>query len=204
MRRVFFALIAVFLAGPALATQDAWPALFDVRGVAADDVLNIRAEPSASSPIVGGFTHDAKNVEVMRTNDAGTWGQVNTLEGRGWVSLAFLERLPGQWDGAFPEVAACYGTEPFWAMSRRDGLIEWFLPGIAPSEFRESWQTGTPSHHGKFAFAAQGTDRSMTAVVTKEMCGDGMSDRLYGLTVSIVMDKPGAPMLLTGCCSLVP
>ena len=42
--------LTLAFAGPAAATQEyILPTLFDVAGVASDDVLNIRAEPTASS-----------------------------------------------------------------------------------------------------------------------------------------------------------
>jgi uncharacterized protein YgiM (DUF1202 family) len=77
-------LLAVLLclwALPALATQEAWPALHDVSGVAADDVLNIREAPDASAAIIGKLKPDAENVEVIRPDDHHSWGLVNTGEG---------------------------------------------------------------------------------------------------------------------------
>lgn len=65
-----------FLSTPALA-QDIYPALHDVTGVAADDVLNIRSEPSASSPIIGTFSPFETDVEVVALSPDGGWGRVN-------------------------------------------------------------------------------------------------------------------------------
>ncbi len=202
MRRIFFALIAVFLAGPALATQDAWPALFDVRGVAADDVLNIRAEPSASAPIIGSLAHDARGVEVIAPNDRETWGRVNTMEGTGWVSLSFLERLPGQWDGAFPEIAACFGTEPFWSVSRQFGEISLSRLDAPELRMEERWHTGSVGRRDRFALRAESGGILMTALIQKVECSDGMSERLYGLEIDAIFDGNDDPMLLSGCCSL--
>lgn len=84
-----FALLFSLIASAAAATFDAWPALYDVSGVASDDVLNIRAEPSADAPIIGTLAHDATNVEIIRDGENG-WGLVNTDEGTGWVSFAYL------------------------------------------------------------------------------------------------------------------
>lgn len=75
-----FALLFSLIASAAAATFDAWPALYDVSGVASDDVLNIRAEPSADAPIIGTLAHDATNVEIIRDGENG-WGLVNTDEG---------------------------------------------------------------------------------------------------------------------------
>ena len=82
------ALFLIVAAGPALATQDGWPALYDVTGVDSADVLNIRSEPGAAGDVIGALPPDAQNVEVIRDNDGhATWGLINTGEGTGWVSL---------------------------------------------------------------------------------------------------------------------
>ncbi|HGG04386.1 MAG TPA: SH3 domain-containing protein, partial [Aliiroseovarius sp.] len=92
------------------------PDAFFVTGVAADDVLNIRAEPSARSAIVGQLGPQAINVEVIAFSDNGKWGKVSTGEGNGWVAMRFLERSNHTPAGEVPRPMACFGTEPFWAL----------------------------------------------------------------------------------------
>ena len=53
------------LALPSGAAAKGLPALHDVTGVAADDVLNVRARPDASAPVLGALTPDATGVEVV-------------------------------------------------------------------------------------------------------------------------------------------
>ncbi|MEP2426619.1 MAG: SH3 domain-containing protein, partial [Tateyamaria sp.] len=93
------AVVLCLWALPAAATQDAWPALYDVSGVAENDALNIRQAPDAAAPIIGSLTPDAEGIEVIRPDDHHGWGLVNSGEGRGWVSLRYLTRQPGQWAG---------------------------------------------------------------------------------------------------------
>jgi uncharacterized protein YgiM (DUF1202 family) len=50
MLRLLFALL---LMGTAATAQSEYPRLHDVVGVASDDVLNVRAGPGGSHPIVG-------------------------------------------------------------------------------------------------------------------------------------------------------
>ena len=102
--------LTLALSGPALATQEyILPTLFDVARVAADDVLNIRAEPDASAPIIGTLAFDATHVEVVEQR-AG-WSRVNTGEGSGWVSDRYLDYRVDVWqDGALP--AAVHGAPP--------------------------------------------------------------------------------------------
>ena len=104
MRRL---LVLIALCGaPAWATTDAWPALYDVVGVASDDVLNIRAEPSSGSEIIGTLSHDAEGIEVIRPDEGFEWGLVNVGERTGWISLTYAVPQPGQWYGQIPAVAA--------------------------------------------------------------------------------------------------
>lgn len=63
MIRSALALILWLAAGPA-AAQDL-PAVYDVAGVAADDVLNVRAEPSAEAPVLRTLAPDAGGIEVV-------------------------------------------------------------------------------------------------------------------------------------------
>ncbi len=130
------------LAGPAVATQDGWPALFDVSGVAADDTLNIRSEPGTGGVVIGTLEPDAEGIEVVRPNPRETWGLVNYGEATGWVSLSFLTRRPGQWLGHVPEVRSCFGTEPFWSLSFDGDAITWSTPDeTASGERLETWST---------------------------------------------------------------
>lgn len=105
----------LFACGPTSATTEGWPALFDVVGVSFDDVLNVRSSPDPDAEIIGDLAPSSKDVEVVRPDDTGNWGLVNSGEGTGWVSLAFLARQPGAWSGQFPDRAQCFGTEPFWS-----------------------------------------------------------------------------------------
>src|SRR5690606_22565898 len=89
---------------------------FDVTGVAADDVLNIRERPSASAPIIGRLAPTATNVEVVTERNG--WMQVNTRERSGWVNGRYLMYRTDVWEeGRLPRTLSCLGTEPFWALT---------------------------------------------------------------------------------------
>jgi uncharacterized membrane protein len=187
------------LSVPAFATQDGWPAIHDVTGVAADDVLNIRERPDASSPIVGQLAPDAA-VEVIRANDRLTWGLVNAGERTGWVSLRYLARRPGQWDGAFPEVASCFGTEPFWNL-RRDGDAITFSTPDSSSAYTITARSGSQNRRDSFHMIAEGAEGGAVAILQTEACSDGMSDREFGISVQLLLGlEPGARQL-SGCCT---
>ena len=89
MFRVFSALIALFFAAAATsASAQDFPALFSVTGVANSDVLNIRAEPSAQSPIVGHFAPHQTSIEVVGLSEVlgGTVEKVDEAAGGGGLT----------------------------------------------------------------------------------------------------------------------
>jgi uncharacterized membrane protein len=194
--------LAAVVAAPAAATQDGWPALFDVTGVAAGDALNVRSGPGTRWPVVATLPRDARGVEVVEPNPRQTWGRINTVEGTGWVSLAFLARRPGQWDGAFPEIAACAGTEPFWSLTRAEGRLSFRQPDAQVMIFEEAWTTGSIARRDRFSMRADGPAATLTAVLIKAECSDGMSDRLYGIGMELLIDDGKDPRQWSGCCTL--
>ena len=201
------AALLMVLAGPAAATQDAWPALFDVTGVAADDVLNVRAEPSAASAIVGTIAQDARDVEVIAPNARQTWGQVNAGEAPGWVSLRFLRRQPGQWLGAIPEVRHCVGTEPFWSLSLdRDGAVTFATPDRDPVGGTILERVAAEGRRDRYAVTGvldgPTGDEHLALRLALASCGDGMSDRSYGIEADLILDGADGARLLSGCCTL--
>ncbi len=199
MRHVLI-LVLLVLARPALATQEyILPTLFDVTGVAADDVLNIRSGPGTRFDVIGRLAPDA-TVEVVAHDRSGGWGQVNVGEGSGWVSLRFLRYRTDVWEpGALPAGFACFGTEPFWSF-RPDGFSTPETPDLA-IETVAVLDSGIPRDPRR-AIVAEGDGRRFTATVTPQICSDGMSDRVFGLGAMIVVEGTETPALLTGCCSI--
>ncbi len=194
------ALAALFcFALPAQAFQDGWPALYDVAGVAADDVLNVREAPDAAAPIAGSLPSGAV-IEVVKPNEAGTWGQVNIDEGLGWVSLRFLARRPDQTDGKFPEFTSCWGTEPFWHLNRRGNQITYSVLGLDQFDVPDEivWQQAAINHRHRYSFRAE----NLVGFISRQYCDDGMSDFENGLELNfILMDED---LHLQGCCSIQP
>jgi uncharacterized membrane protein len=196
MLRLITALF-VLLAAP-VAAQD-YPLFHNVTGVAANDVLNVRAAPNAGAPILHVLPPDAQWVEVVEVQ--GNWGRINFGEGSGWASLRFLTPVA---DGNLPEYPylTCFGTEPFWGLdltmgaqavlSQPDGASETFLLGNMRAA------AGRPD-----VFAVQGStaDADLVVTIAARQCSDGMSDALYGLEGTVVIGGDD-PRVLAGCCSL--
>lgn len=201
---------AVLPAG-AFAQGTGFPALHDVTGVAADDVLNIRSAPSVSAPVIGNFAPGETGIEVTAQNDTGRWGRVNAGETSGWASLRYLQRQEqGNWL-ALEEPLRCFGTEPFWSLRIDAPKALWSEAGGEELQFTIIYPAPGHGHPGKFGFAAAtlaGTEMPVqpivgfTGVLTAQSCSDGMSDTAYGISLDIVMQHNGSPTLYSGCCTL--
>jgi uncharacterized membrane protein len=199
--------MAAILSQPASATPEyVLPTLFDVTGVAADDVLNIRAEPDAGAEIIDTLSPDARGVEVVAHDESGRWARINSGERSGWVALRYLAYRADVWEpGALPESLRCLGTEPFWSVRPRAGSVvfsspdapEWTLPLRAvldPGAFRSP----------RRAIVAEDAGRRLTAAITPAPCSDGMSDRAYGLDATLIIEEGGTLRMLAGCCTIAP
>lgn len=196
MKRLVF-LLFLSLCGPALA-QDL-PAQFSVTGVAADDVLNIRAAPDAGAEKIGALGPYTINIEVLDLSENGRWGRIGLPEGNGWVSMRYLERQALAEGTVIPRPLTCLGTEPFW----RIGL---YPRGDEYERLGEERQDLTliSERPGEDGYQAEWTGNGVTysLVVTRGACGDGMSDRAYGWTGTLYRDSASGAETLLGCCTL--
>jgi uncharacterized membrane protein len=185
------------LSSAPLAAQE-MPALYDVTGVAADDVLNIRAAPDAIAPILGSLAPDARGIEVIAL--AGGWAQINTGEGVGHVALRFLTPQPGPAWHALERPLSCFRTEPFWALDIDPAAGKAVLSSPETDGVTFTLGLGYP---GSAAFPVAGLPVAggRMLLLAARACSDGMSDRAYGIGVSF--HPPGSEEpVLTGCCSL--
>ncbi len=193
---VLFALLS-----PA-AFADSFPALYDVSGVASNDVLNIRARPSGSGDLTGSLAHDAQGVEIVRLSDSGTWGLVNAGESAGWVSMRYMARRPGQDPSSYPLPAQCFGTEPFWDLSlTATSLVFNTMDGQAVNLVL-AFPSRTNTYSGSYAFLGYADPGTSTGIIRRAACSDGMSDREFGLSVDFLYQHPSGLLHYSGCCSL--
>lgn len=189
------------LGAPALAE----PGYFRVVGVASDDTLNVRAEPSARSPDIGDLPHNATRLEVSARDASGDWGRIVWEEGDGWIAMRFLEPDPLQMvSGAqLPAGLVCAGTEPFWTMNLSEGSAGY---SEASGAFHTFSLRGTRVADGQARFPVQvdfaGSTAAATLLVRPAQCSDGMSDRGYPWQVDMFLNTAEGGRLLTGCCQL--
>ena len=198
--------ILLALAGPAIA-QDL-PALHDVTGVAANDQLNIRAEPSGAAQVLGSFPPGTDGVEITGISADGRWGRVNLEERTGWVALRFMARQPGPDWSALAQPLACFGTEPFWSLNFNpsEGRAAFNQMGEAQLGLWVNWAAPVSGRRGQVGLAVEGPARTGFLTLSGQDCSDGMSDRAYGISVALFLNGTGSSTAeaqgWTGCCSL--
>lgn len=197
----------LFAAWPAAATPEyILPTLFDVTGVAADDVLNIRAAPNASAAIIGTLSPHARDIEVVGYDQTGRWARINTGVHSGWAAFRYLAYQVDIWNpGTLPPTLHCLANEPFWSFAPRGDMMVFSTPDAPESVMRiEQVLTTGMFRDPRRSVSAQGDSRRMTAVIVPMACSDGMSDRAYGLDVTVILEGRGQTQMLTGCCSIAP
>lgn len=189
----------LMLAGSALMAEEL-PAQFFVSGVAADDVLNIRQAPGAHSAKIGELGPYTTNVEVLGLSDNGRWGRIGMAEGNGWVAMRYLSRQEVPEGQVIPRPLSCLGTEPFW----RIGLLQRGDEYDRMGEDRVALDL-VEERRGEDGVQADLRARDGTAyslIVTRGLCGDGMSDREYGWSGTLFIDRDDGAETLRGCCTL--
>lgn len=195
------------IAAPVVATPEyILPTLFDVTDVASNDVLNIRAAPGATAPIIGTLAHDARDIEVVGYDATGRWARVNAGEQSGWVALRYLAYQVDIWTtGTLPPTLQCFGNEPFWSVGPRAGGVVLSRAGMpdAVMQIEDILDTGLFRDPRRYVMA-QGAGLQMAAVMLPVAFSDGMSDRAYGLDVTMILRGRESVEMLTGCCSIAP
>ncbi|MGE0232546.1 MAG: SH3 domain-containing protein [Flavobacteriaceae bacterium] len=181
------------------------PEYYEVSGVAAGDMLNIRAEPDAHADIVGTLPPGASPVEVIAVTDGPTrWGKVVAGDGVGWVSMAYLAevdpaRVPGT---PIPTQTVCAGTEPFWSLTFSADSMSFEAPDVAATTLSLSSSGAFVARSHRFYAVAGDSANGMSAVVSSgEYCSDGMSDRDYGWSIDLLRSDGGKVSGYTGCCT---
>jgi uncharacterized membrane protein len=181
------------------ASAQVLPALFDVTGVAAGDVLNIRNAPNAAGDIIGSFPADATGVEVVDLSDDGKWGSVGVADESGWVAMQFLQ-VQQIIPGTFPAPQRCIGTEPFWSMNVSENEATLMGPDLGTLGNLILSVDRKVETDRVYIAGLTNADGQRTVVFSRELCFDGMSERLYGIGVAILSDVGSERDVLVGCC----
>jgi len=195
-----YAACAMCLLFPGIAYAEflMFPIIYEVTGVADDDVLNVRIEPNAGAYDIGDLLPHAQ-VEVTAIDDSGKWARIQWHGEDGWVARRYLvevERFGDEFSG-MPVDLLCTGTEPFWAAD---------ITSDAQFSFAElgdeaDWMPvansvmSTNMYRSNYAFDTA----KFTGLLRRAECSDGMSDMTYGWALDL-LEKGADPRLLSGCC----
>ncbi|NIZ60574.1 peptide-binding protein [Sedimentitalea sp. CY04] len=204
IRLVFILIIGCIFLQPVTAQE--YPALHNVTGVADNDVLNIRSQPSASSPIIGILRPHQKSIEIVASDGSKKWGLVNSGEASGWVSLRHMARTDqGDWLD-LDNTLSCFGTEPFWSLNVNSSHVLIDMNGEANTyTLRNHSRTSNPNTKTGFDARSNSNPRSsLTGIISAQSCNDGMSDQSHGISVDLMLLEKAGFRVLSGCCSLQP
>ena len=180
--------VALFLLGIVSASA---ASTYEVTGVRADDVLNIRAAPRASAKKVGEYGPRDKGIRIYRRS--GNWALTGRSDpGRpdGWVNTRYLKVTTATARVELP--ISCLGTEPFWNLTIQSMRRAIYTDPETPerrysvSEFQRSGQ------HARMRLGMDGR-----ASIVAKNCSDGMSDNRYPYSVRILLPDGRE---LNGCC----
>jgi len=202
------AFVATALAGAAaLAQVPSAPRTYQVTGISADAVLNVRARPSVTAEDLGDLAGGAAPLEVLETDARGEWGRILWREGDGWVALRYLSPLepPRVAGTALPLGLRCAGTEPFWSatLTAPGALRIDQLGADAPRD--AILVASAESRNGlKFPVALEARDQAAhyTLLVRPAQCTDGMTERNYGWSADLLWRRADGMALLSGCCGV--
>lgn len=161
-----------------------------VTGVAADDVLNIRASPSGSAAVIGWIPPDGFGVVATgarRTTGSTQWREVRYEDVRGWVAARYVtaERLE------------CGGTEPFWGLTVSGGNAVFSSPeGPDLTMIAGPWGRATARPWPQ-AVWLQRAGAEGVAVISRVSCSDGMSDIDFAYDMTLILPDG---TIYSGCC----
>ena len=187
---------------PIAASAD--PFYVRVSGVAADDTLNIRAEPNGSSADIGDLAHDARGVEITALDDTGKWGRIIWFEGDGWISMRYTapDEIAYVPETEVPLGLRCGGTEPFWDLEIGAASAKY---NAMTGEMRDlslySAQSAAARRGFPYLLVLTEGDHSAQALIRPQHCSDGMSDRTYPYSIDLLLDG-GMSGYIEGCCNL--
>lgn len=181
------------------------PALFSVANIKEDEFLNIFAEIDRNSEVIATFPWDARDIEITALNETGDWGQININERAGWVEMQFLEEQFLAGSSLLPRPLICFGNEPFWTLDV--GLTPFAELGWLDGEtvrFSGLHTISSASREGRYMMIAENNGKSLHGFVERKTCSDGMSDRVYGLDMNLLVRDGRETRYFAGCCSISP
>lgn len=92
---------------------------------------------------------------------------------------------------------SCHGNEPNWSLSIQSGKTITYTPmGGEPLIFPYVTPLGEEGQSSWIYTTQDAADQQLTVVIRTSECSDGMSDRTYPYTVSLILNRSN---YLRGC-----
>ena len=204
------AAIACILTATSLYAQDEYrrfPRYYEVSGISPGDALNVRAGPSTQFRDIGNLRPDGSPVEILSYSEDVKWGRLVWGEGNGWVFLDFLKPIfPEKLSGVeVPIGLMCSGTEPFWDFtiaSAAEVQFNMLFSDTVASAAIDAAVVADSRPTTPVAVIASSEQAELMAILDRQQCTDGMTDREYGWSVDLLVTQQNSPRFLTGCCTL--
>lgn len=181
---------------------------YAVTGVAADDNLIIREEPSDEGKPsdwrkLGDIPANAKSIfGTGRSKLVGgqRWREIMFGSILGWVNAKYISEVPSEVPLS-QETLSCLGTEPFWSLTLSPAGSEYERPDDPEIKTAKITVERTmPASGRRFPLLyriADAEGRKYHATVSnKQWCTDDMSDYDYSFQVLLSSDNE----FLEGCC----
>jgi uncharacterized membrane protein len=187
---------------------------FRVRGVDADDVLNVRYAANSRSAVVGTIPPDAVDVRPTGHRQKvgpSLWWEVSYAKVRGWVNSKYLARqkeapapapTPAAATDVFTENLTCFLNEPFWRIDvRKDGKATCTETCDGPEGLRAAPPRAAPGKSDAWTIELRDVEGSAfmaLALHRTGRCTEDLSDDRY--TYEIVARRPRGKAF-KGCCN---
>ena len=192
-------LSAHFLAAQEVQVYEVNHIYFKVTDVRDDDVLNIRAGPSAQYDIVGRYFPRESLVEVLGVTRDQKWALVNISEGVGWTSMRYLAPIsPVTYKTSnVPFALRCSGGEPNWMATLGRKTISFSVFGSISDTYRLE---SVRAYRNPWTVTLVGGNASSVAFDIRK--DEQLCSNEAGNLFPWFVDAFIAESTYTGCCSL--
>lgn len=188
--------------------------LFDVQGVDATDVLNMRnldlgTENLASTEIVGRIPYNGERIEATGLSlmfRGQLWREVVFSGTKGWVSTKFIKPNRDHLSISKSDRLSCSGNEPFWGVEISSVSASISMPGQDGIEKVEliikDERDGMNRRGLKFYFAESDDGQTGLSLIVNysDNCSDGATEYNYAFDVFVMGLYPGQGPA-QGCCT---
>lgn len=198
--------LAASLAAPDAARADRFE--YRVSGVAADDVLNLRArvpgvEKVSATRVLARIPPGAGGLLGTGTTEmigSSRWYEVRFGATIGWVNGRFLAPASSALEPALTGGFFCAGADPFWSLRIAGSEAELTEAGRAPHRLAVAAR-GPGPEPAAITLSLAGEAGARVDIRHREWCRDGVSSLDYSFETRVT--PAVGPRILRGCCSLL-